>query len=129
NNRLDAGAGSDILVGKAGNEMFVGGSGNDTVNTGAGADVIAFNRGDGQDTVAASQGADNTLSLGGGIRYQDLAFKKSGSNLVLQMGTNAQTGVAEQVSFTGWYSSTVNNKSVATLQVNAEAMAGFDPGS
>jgi trimeric autotransporter adhesin len=129
NNLLDGGSGNDSLVGNVGNEMFVGGSGNDTVNTGTGGDIIAFNRGDGQDTVAASQGADNTLSLGGGIRYQDLAFKKSGANLIVQLGVNPQTGVAEQVSFSGWYSTTANNKSVATLQINAEAMAGFDPNS
>ena len=109
--------------------MFIGGSGNDTINTGTGYDVIAFNRGDGQDTVAASQGADNTLSLGGGIRYQDLAFKKSGSNLVLQLGVNSQTGIAEQVSFTGWYSATANNKSISRLQFNVGAMADFDSGS
>src|SRR6185436_10893871 len=71
-NLLDGGSGNDKLVGNTGNELFMGGSGNDTVTTGAGSDVIAFNRGDGQDAVTASQGADNTVSLGGGIAYQDL---------------------------------------------------------
>jgi Ca2+-binding RTX toxin-like protein len=129
NNLLDGGSGNDSLVGNAGNEMFVGGSGNDTVNTGAGADVIAFNRGDGQDTVTASQGADNTLSLGGGIGYQDLIFKKSGSALILQAGVNTQTGISEQITFNSWYSTTADNRSVARLQMITEAMAGFDPGS
>jgi Ca2+-binding RTX toxin-like protein len=129
NNLLDGGSGNDSLTGNAGNEMFVGGAGNDTVNTGTGSDIIAFNRGDGQDTVAASQGADNTLSLGGGIRYQDLVFKKSGSALILQVGVNTQTGISEQVTFNGWYSTTADNRSVVRLQMVAEAMAGFDPAS
>ncbi len=128
-NLLDGGSGNDALVGNAGNEMFAGGSGNDTVNTGTGADLIAFNRGDGQDSVAASQGADNTLSLGGGIRYEDLAFKKSGSALILQVGINTQTGLSEQITFNGWYSATADNRSIARLQVITEAMTGFDPAS
>ena len=122
-NLFDGGAGSDKLVGNAGHELFFGGPGNDTLNTGAGADVIVFNRGDGQDAVAASQGMDNTLSLGGGIRYEDLSFRKSGSSLILQ------TGAGEQIAFSGWYSTTADNRSIARLQVVVEAMNEFDPAS
>jgi hypothetical protein len=81
--------------------------------------VIAFNRGDGADTLAASSGADNTLSLGGGIAYADLALEKSGNDLILD------TGAGESVTLTGWYASTANH-SVLNLQVMAEAMAAFD---
>src|SRR6185369_11823687 len=117
------------LAGSAGTEFFAGGAGSDTANTGTGADVIAFNRGDGQDTVAASQGADNTLSLGGGIRYQDLAFRKSGTNLVVQTGVNPANGLLEQITLSGWYATAVDNRSVARLQLIAEAMPGFDAAS
>ncbi len=77
NNLLDGGTGTDMLTGNAGNELFIGGQGNDTITTGTGTDMIVFNKGDGQDTVKANVGADNTLSLGGGINYTDLTLSKT----------------------------------------------------
>ena len=120
NNLFDGGAGIDILTGGAGKELFIGGGSNDTITTGTGADLIAFNRGDGQDVVNASTGADNTLSLGGGIRYTDLSFSKSANDLVLGLGN------AEQITLKDWYATGANNKSVLNLQMVAEAMADFD---
>ena len=119
-NVLDGGAGVDTLTGNTGNEMFIGGQGNDTITTGTGADLIVFNKSDGQDTVKASVGADNTLSLGGGIKYTDLTLSKTGSDLIVG------TGTGDSIKFSGWYSTTANNKSVANLQMIAEAMADFD---
>jgi Ca2+-binding RTX toxin-like protein len=119
-NLLDGGAGTDTLTGNAGNEMFLGGQGNDIITTGTGADLIVFNKGDGQDTVKASVGADNSLSLGGGIKYTDLTLSKAGSDLIVG------TGTGESIKFTGWYTTTANNKSVVNLQMIAEAMADFD---
>ncbi|HWQ37442.1 MAG TPA: putative Ig domain-containing protein [Burkholderiales bacterium] len=116
---LDGGAGADAIAGGGANELFVGGLGNDTLGTGAGADVIAFNLGDGQDTVGPSLGADNTLSLGGGIRYADLSFSRNGDSLVLNIGA------ADRITFASWYASS-GNRSVANLQIIAEAMAEFD---
>lgn len=127
-NVLDGGGGADTLVGSAGNEFFAGGGDSDTANTGIGADVIAFNRGDGQDTVAASQGADNTLTLGGGIRYKDIAFRKAGTGLIVQVG-NTDNGVAEQITFAGWYATTADNRSISRLQIIVAAMSGYDPAS
>ena len=121
NNLLDGGAGTDTLTGATGSELFIGGAGSDTLTTGAGYDIIAFNRGDGADTVVASTGADNTLSLGGGIRNQDLAFRKSSKNLILN------TGSGESITFRNWYSAT-GNRSVVTLQMIEEAAADFAPG-
>ena len=122
NNLFNGGMDSDTLTGGAGNEFFIGGAGNDSIITGAGYDVIAFNRGDGQDTVAASTGKDNTLSLGGGITYADLLFSKSGNDLVLA------TGASEQVLFKDWYANT-NNHSVANLQIVIEGSGDYDPTS
>lgn len=121
NNAFDGGIGTDTLTGGIGNDIFLGGTGNDVITTGAGADVIAFTRGDGADTVAASTGGDNTLSLGGNLSYADLSFRKSGTDLILDVGA------AEQITFQNWYSSP-NNRSVLNLQVIAESMSGFSLG-
>ncbi|MGH8759833.1 MAG: calcium-binding protein, partial [Burkholderiales bacterium] len=119
NSLFDGGGGTDTFTGNPNNEMFIGGIGNDAIITSTGADIIAFNIGGGQDVIAASTGADNTLSLGGGIQYSNLTFAKSGSDLVLK------TGGTDQVTFASWYTGT-SNKSVVNLQVIAEAMAAFD---
>jgi Ca2+-binding RTX toxin-like protein len=122
NGLLDGGAGNDTITGGTGRECIIGGSGNDTITTGTGADVLAFNRGDGQDVVNASTGKDNTLSLGGGIRYDDLSFEKSANDLILV------TGSGEQVTFKDWYAN-ANNHSVANLQMVIEGTADYDTGS
>jgi len=122
-NLLDGGSGNDTLTGNANNEMFVGGTGNDTISTGKGADIIAFNRGDGMDIVNGGVGTDNTLSLGGGIQYADLALSKSANDLILEVGN------ADQITLSDWYKTNANHKSVLNLQVIADVMAGFDPAS
>ena len=121
NNLLDGGAGADTLTGNTGNELFAGGTGNDTLTLGTGKDIILFNRGDGLDIVKASTGQDDTLSLGGGIAYSDLALSKTNNDLVLK------TGGTDQITFKDWYASPTNH-SVLNLQVIADAMVGFAPG-
>ena len=118
NGLLDGGGGADSLTGNSGRQLFIGGTGNDTIATNTGVDVIAFNKGDGQDTVNASSGTDNIVSLGGGISYSELFLSKSGNNLVFE------TGAIDRITFKDWYASSTN-RSVATLQVIAEAMAGY----
>jgi VCBS repeat-containing protein len=113
-NLLDGGAGVDTMTGNTGNELFIGRTGNDTITTGTGADIIAFNYGDGQDTVVASTGADNTISLGGGIDYLSLTMSKSGNDLILA------TGNSDQITLQNWYSGT-GNRSVANLQLVLDA--------
>jgi hypothetical protein len=58
------------------------------------------------------------VSLGGGISYSELFLSRSGNNLVFE------TGVTDRITFKDWYASSTN-RSVATLQVIAEAMAGY----
>jgi len=118
-NLLDGGAGTDTLTGNSGNELFVGGSGNDTLTTGTGADIIVANAGDGQDLINASSGQDNSVSLGGGIRYANLTLSKSANDLILK------TGGTDQLTFKDWYLSSTN-RSVSKLQVIVEAMPGYD---
>ncbi|MDQ1924587.1 putative Ig domain-containing protein [Massilia pseudoviolaceinigra] len=122
NNLLDGGNGADILTGGIGKELLIGGAGNDTITSSTGADVIAFNRGDGQDIVNASTGKDNTLSLGKGILYADLLFKKSANDLILV------TGASEQINLKDWYLGTTN-RSVANLQMVIEGTSDYNAAS
>ena len=89
------------------------------MTTGTGADLLAFNQGDGVDTVNASSGQDNTLSVGGGIRYADLKFAKSGNNLELQ------TSATDKIILKDWYAATTN-RSVLTLQMVVEASNDYN---
>ncbi|MDO8629984.1 MAG: putative Ig domain-containing protein, partial [Phycisphaerales bacterium] len=123
-NLFRGGVGTDTLTGNTGNELFIGGAGNDTITTNTGADIVAFNRGDGQDTINASAGADNTLSIGGGIRYADMTFTRKSNNLVLNL-----RGSSEKITLANWYASSPANKSVLNLQVIAQAMSDFNASS
>ncbi|MGZ8252462.1 MAG: calcium-binding protein, partial [Methylophilaceae bacterium] len=122
-NVYDGGAGNDIITASVGNDIIIGGAGNDTITAGSGYDVISFNKGDGQDTINISSDANlNTLSLGGAFAYSDLSLTKTGNNLILKVGTT------DQITLKDWYA-TAANKSVANLQVIAEAVTNFSLGS
>ena len=115
NDFIDAGAGNDSIDAGNGNDFIAGGKGNDTITAGHGEDLLAFNRGDGQDTVITQEGQQDTLSLGGGIRYADLKLKKSGSDLLVDVGQG------DQIMLKDWYSvQPGNRKNVARLQVVTE---------
>jgi Ca2+-binding RTX toxin-like protein len=122
NTLLNGGAGTDTLTGASNNDLLIGGIGNDALTTGSGADIIAFNKGDGLDTVVASTAKDNTLSIGGGSQYADLLFQKSGNDLILKVGAS------DQITLTGYYAST-SNRSVNKLQVVLEGSADYNAGS
>jgi VCBS repeat-containing protein len=118
---LNGGDGRDVLEGSCDASFYVGGRGDDKLRLAGDGDVVAFNRGDGRDVVAFDGARDATLSLGGGIRYQDLALRKSGSDLVVEVGSG------ERIVLDDWYRGR-SNQSVKTLQVFAAAMPGFDEG-
>jgi hypothetical protein len=122
NNLFHAGAGNDSMTGAAGKDLFIGGSGNDSISTGGGANLIAFNRGDGVDTVTSAGETGDTLSLGGGLIYSDLSLKKQLNDLVLN------AGATDQIVLKDWFAPTAQ-RSVANLQVITEAMATYDPNS
>ncbi|NHZ35238.1 putative Ig domain-containing protein [Massilia rubra] len=115
---FDGGSGVDTLSGGAGNEMYIGGAGNDIITTGNGIDIIAFNRGDGSDTVTPGSVADNVISLGRGITYADLTFKKVGSDLVFG------TGAGEQINLKNWFAS-ASSHSVGKLQIFIDGTSDF----
>lgn len=120
NHLVLGGNGVDAISGSADNGFFAGRLGNDTISTGDGADIIAFNQGDGMDVVNGGIGTDNTITLGGGIQYSDLALSKTGNDLILEVGNG------DQITFAGWYDTSANYKSVFDLQIMADAMAAFD---
>lgn len=120
NNVLWGREGTDSLYDGAGNALLVGGAGVDRITLGGGRDVLAFNRGDGRDVVRGSGAA--TLSLGGGIRYEDLALRKRRDDLVLE------TGGSERITFQDWYSDPLA-QSVLDMQVVTQVMQGGAPGS
>ncbi|MBC7380704.1 MAG: hypothetical protein H7346_25165, partial [Burkholderiaceae bacterium] len=115
-NVLDGGAGADALTDGDGSSFLLGGKQADTLRTGKGADLIAFNRGDGADTVylGAESTANDVVSLGQGITYASLQLRKSGNDLVLNMGT--VKSVSDSITFKNWYSAAAN-RTVAQLQV------------
>ena len=119
NDLIDGGSGTDRLDGGVGNDLLVGGPGSDHIATGRGRDVILFNRGDGMDTVVSGDGPDNTLSVGGGIEYDELYLSRNGNHLVLE------GAAGDAVTFENWYAKAMN-RSVRTLQVIAAAMPGYD---
>jgi len=112
--------GADSLYDGGGSALLVGGAGVDRITLGGGRDVIAFNRGDGRDVVRGSGAA--TLSLGGGIRYEDLALRKRFDDLIVE------TGGGERITFQGWYADPLA-QSVLDMQVITQVMQGAGPGS
>ncbi len=114
---VDAGEGDDVIGTSARNDFIVGGRGNDRIDAGLDKDIIAFNRGDGADTVVTSSWQSDALSLGGGIRYADIALRKAGNSLVLELGQG------DSITLEGWYldSSRLNIK---TLQVVTASPGG-----
>jgi len=113
-------AGDDTLGDSGGDGLLDGGACNNIITTGSGADILPFDAGHGQDTVNASTGLDDIVSLGAGIGLSALFLSKSGSNLVLE------TGGSDRVRFKDWYASS-SNRSVSTLRVIAPASAAADP--
>ncbi|MCR4880471.1 MAG: hypothetical protein K6A44_00765 [bacterium] len=88
---LNAGGGSDVIIGSNYNDTIKGGSGADTITAGKGNDIIygdtgkntlVFAAGDGKDTVYSGKGTD-TLKFEG-IAVDDVKFKKSGTSLIVK---------------------------------------------
>jgi Ca2+-binding RTX toxin-like protein len=122
NDALFGGAGADTLDGGADNNLLAGGWGADTIKTGAGKNIIAFNRGDGADTIITSSGAVNTLSLGKGITYASLALRKTGNDLILDAGSG------DTLTFKDWYISSAN-RTTTTVQFFKEGTADYNAAS
>jgi len=138
NDLLQAGAGNDEINDNFLSPAFIaGGQGNDLILSGNRLSVIAFNRGDGQDTVeAALDFFDNavalggTLSLGGGITAQDLTLVRDNSDLILDAGHGDSIRLANWYGLNSQYWSQVGlqivSSSGAQLFNLAAAVSEFD---
>ena len=122
NDALFGGAGADTLDGGTENDLLAGGTGADTLKTGTGKNLIAFNRGDGADTVITSSGAVNTLSLGKGITYASLVLRKTGNDLILDAGSG------DMLTFKDWYLSSTN-RNTTSVQFFKEGTTDYNPAS
>jgi len=116
-NLLDGGSDNDFLADGASASLFIGGRGDDTIRLGGGSDVIAYNRGDGRDTIVVENKGEATLSLGAGIRVRDLVFRRSGDDLLLE------TGGGGSITFDDWYRGS-HYQGISKLQLVTENMAG-----
>jgi Ca2+-binding RTX toxin-like protein len=121
NNIAEAGTGNDTIVLGNGDDVAIGGTGYDNIHLGAGPDLILFNQGDGTDQIFSDDngGADNALSLGGGVRYADLGLSRSGSDLVLDIANS------DRIVLHDWYGA--SGPSVGTLQVVIGGSAEYQP--
>ncbi len=96
NSTLQGLAGNDHLNGGDGNDTLIGGLGTDILQGGAGNDTYLFNLGDGQDIIAEGGGLD-ILRFGAGIASGDVAFSRSGYDLILSIN-----GTSDQIKLQGW---------------------------
>ncbi|MGH9201714.1 MAG: putative Ig domain-containing protein, partial [Vicinamibacterales bacterium] len=83
NNLILGGAGDDYAY-HEGHSIVIGGAGNDWIDNRGPDAIIAFNAGDGEDTIYAAESF--VLSLGGGIGPADLELSQKGEDLILSMG-------------------------------------------
>jgi Ca2+-binding RTX toxin-like protein len=88
---ISSGAGSDLIEAHGGDDyveiddraLVIGGPGDDWIEHWGEAAVIAYNPGDGDDTVYAA--GPLTLSIGGGVAPGELALARDGADLVLDV--------------------------------------------
>lgn len=91
---LDGGADGDDLYDAFGSQFIAGGQGDDYASVYGAGSIVAFNPGDGADTVYAV--TDLTLSLGGGIGIADLALSADGDDLILAVGASDSIRLTRQ---------------------------------
>jgi hypothetical protein len=110
---------ADTIVAGAGAVFIDAAAGPDAITLGGANSVIAFNKGDGSDTIVAGSATGNILSLGGGIAGANLAFSKSGDNLVLNVGAS------DTIVLKNWYASGAVHD-VSTLQIIEQASSDYN---
>ena len=95
---LEGGQDSDFIYGSDGNDILVGGPGSDSLAGESGIDTYRFSKGDGSDTISATN--EDILELGAGITPASLEFIENFSNLILRI---KDTG--DQIEFYQWFAS------------------------
>jgi trimeric autotransporter adhesin len=143
---FDGGTGCDQIFSSITNNLVIGGTENDTIHFSVQSDsILLYNRRDGQDYYymnGTTYEDRQTISLGGGISYNDLWFSMDGSSLILHVGSD------DSMTFDGllqrWYPDTFGNpypeegsdppnnsdlKTIKVLQIITETMPEYDPAS
>lgn len=119
NNLFDGGAGADIIEG-AGRSLYIGGAGNDSITAWGDEFTIAFDAGDGFDSLMLCARGPATISLGLGVSAAALAMAREGANLVIR------TSATEGMALAGWYGSAAPE--ALTLQfIGANGTQACDP--
>lgn len=84
--------GNDYLQGSIGKDILVGGTGNDNLSGNTGDDTYIYNLGDGFDTIY-EDGGNDTITFGQGITLEDLTFRKSGTDLIININGDSSQGI------------------------------------
>lgn len=84
--------GNDYLQGSIGKDTLVGGTGDDSLQGQAGDDTYIYNLGDGFDTII-EDGGNDTITFGQGITLEDLTFRKSGTDLIININGDSSQGI------------------------------------
>ncbi|HEX8028310.1 MAG TPA: calcium-binding protein, partial [Vicinamibacterales bacterium] len=101
-------SGDDTITGFFTEDVLTGGAGNDILRGGDGGDTYIFNRGDGQDRIEegvdfANLGDNDTIQFGASITLADLAFSRSGNDLIIGItGSSDQITVVNQFDQFAW---------------------------
>ncbi|MGH7602919.1 MAG: calcium-binding protein, partial [Gemmatimonadaceae bacterium] len=82
-NLLQGGEGDDVLDHAAGRALLIGGLGDDEIDLDAGSSVVAYNPGDGMDTIYAFE--QFTLSIGAGVTPSDLSLSPDGDDVIIKV--------------------------------------------
>src|SRR5262249_3775833 len=107
--------GNDSLLGYTTNDTLDGGAGNDAMSGRRGDDTYVFGRGYGQDTIdeeGADSGAADRVQFKPGVAVSDVAFTRSGNNLVIKIN-----GTTDQLTIIDGLWSAFNNPGIARDRV------------
>ncbi|WP_293932604.1 calcium-binding protein [Iodobacter sp.] len=87
-----ANTGDDVLIGGAGNDQLSGEDGNDRLEGGVGDDKYVFD-GKSQDVIDNTGGGFDGVFFSGTVTKDQLGFSRSGDDLLITVGGNAQQSV------------------------------------
>ena len=93
NDVIYGGAGNDRIYGGNGDDILYGGTGDDRLEGGMGNDTYYFDLGDGNDVIndyesSSTEGRDDKIIFGEGIRPEDVQMERIGDDLVIRYSDN-----------------------------------------
>lgn len=91
NDYIVAGEKNDTISAGSGNDIIIAGKGNDKITGGKGNNTIIYNKGDGNDTITLTKGENLDIKLQGFELDDEISFKVSGKNLVIQYDNGDDT--------------------------------------